>query len=127
MRLITIFELVTLKNSELQALFRATADELTRTLEGSADRRNALATLENITTVMRQRDHRHPWRYRSQVPSRMCPTAPQKLIEEGFRAIPKGAWNLSCRWQFVRLRRTTYGHPAHPAYPFPASRACGVR
>jgi hypothetical protein len=60
MRLITIFELATLKNSELQALFRETANELTRAAEGSADRRNALATLGNITTVMRQRDQCQP-------------------------------------------------------------------
>jgi hypothetical protein len=60
MRLITIFELATLKKSELQALFRETADELTHTREGSTERRNALGTLENIITVMRQRDHRQP-------------------------------------------------------------------
>lgn len=60
MRLITIFELATLKNGDLQALFRATAAELTRATAGSADRRNALATLENITNVIRQRDHRQP-------------------------------------------------------------------
>lgn len=60
MRLITIFELATLKTSELQALFRETAGELTRTREGSTERRNALATLDNITTVMRQRNHRQP-------------------------------------------------------------------
>jgi hypothetical protein len=60
MRLITIFELATMKRSELQALFRETADELTRTAAGSTDRRNALATLENITTVMGLRDKRQP-------------------------------------------------------------------
>lgn len=60
MRLITIFELAVLKDSELQALFRETADELACTDEGSADRRNALATLDNITTVMCRREQRHP-------------------------------------------------------------------
>jgi hypothetical protein len=60
MRLITIFELATLKDRELQALFRETANELTRAPAGSADRRNALATLDNISTVMRQRDQRQP-------------------------------------------------------------------
>jgi hypothetical protein len=60
MRLIRIFELATLKKSELQALFRETADELTRAREGSPERRNALATLDNIKTVMSQRDYRQP-------------------------------------------------------------------
>lgn len=60
MQLITIFELATLKSSELRALFRKTAAELTRTPAGSADRRNALATLDNITTVMRRRDQYRP-------------------------------------------------------------------
>jgi hypothetical protein len=60
MRLITIFELATLKNSELQALFRETAAELTRAPDSSTDRRNALATLENIAAVMRQRAHYRP-------------------------------------------------------------------
>jgi hypothetical protein len=60
MRLITIFELATLKNSELQALFRQASAELVRTDDGSADRRNTLATLDNITNVMRSRDSRQP-------------------------------------------------------------------
>lgn len=60
MQLITIFELATRNESELQALFRVTSAELTRTAEGSAERRNALATLDNIANVMRQRDHRQP-------------------------------------------------------------------
>lgn len=60
MRLITIFELAKLTDGELQVLFRETAAELVRADEGSADRRNALATLDNIANVMRQRDHRQP-------------------------------------------------------------------
>lgn len=60
MRLITIFELATRSENELQVLFRLTSAELTRTTEGSAERRNALATLDNISTAMRQRDQRQP-------------------------------------------------------------------
>jgi len=55
MRLITIFELATLSERELQALFRETTAELARAGDTSADRRNALATLENISSTLRQR------------------------------------------------------------------------
>jgi len=60
MQLITIFELATRSESELQVLFRETANELTRTAEGSTERRNALATLENIFIARRLRDQRQP-------------------------------------------------------------------
>jgi hypothetical protein len=45
----------TRNDHELQALVRQTAYELTRTPEGSADRRNAVATLENMATARRLR------------------------------------------------------------------------
>lgn len=60
MRLITIFELATRTEGELQALFRETAAELTRTAAGSTERRNALATLENIATARRLRGQCQP-------------------------------------------------------------------
>src|SRR5262249_4971958 len=60
MRLITTFDRATRADSEREALSRQTADELTRVAEGSADRRNALGTLENITTVMRLRNQLQP-------------------------------------------------------------------
>jgi hypothetical protein len=47
-----------LNESELRVLFRKTLAELVRTDEGSADRRNALAKLENISASLRQRGHR---------------------------------------------------------------------
>lgn len=58
MQLITIFELATLTDGELLALYREASAELIRSGEGTADRRNALATLENISATLRQRHHR---------------------------------------------------------------------
>lgn len=48
MRLITHFELATRSDHELAALFAFVARELPRTKAGSPERRNALASLENI-------------------------------------------------------------------------------
>ena len=48
MRLITSFELATLNETELAALFNRVSKELTRTRKGSPERTHALASLENI-------------------------------------------------------------------------------
>ncbi len=48
-RLITRSELAGRSNSELAAIFRQASDALAHSAPGSADRRNALASLENIT------------------------------------------------------------------------------
>jgi hypothetical protein len=48
MRLITAFELATRSDCELSELFAAVARGLPATRPGSAARRNALASLENI-------------------------------------------------------------------------------
>lgn len=58
MRLITHFELAMRTAPELSALFAAVARELPRTRPGSPERRNALASLENIQraqAIRRQR------------------------------------------------------------------------
>jgi hypothetical protein len=51
MRLMTIFYLATRNESELRVLFREVSGALVRTDRGSAERRNALASLENIATA----------------------------------------------------------------------------
>lgn len=47
-KLITNYELEKQSDSELSALFRAVSQGLVRTKRGSPERRNALASLENI-------------------------------------------------------------------------------
>ena len=49
MKLISNYELNKYSDSELSALFRTVSTGLVRTQRGSAERRNALASLENIT------------------------------------------------------------------------------
>lgn len=49
MRLISNYELQKYTDSELSALFRTVSQELVRTVRGSPERRNALASLENIS------------------------------------------------------------------------------
>ena len=51
MKLISTHELIKCSDSELSALFHAVWIALVRTARGSAERRNALASLENITRV----------------------------------------------------------------------------
>ena len=48
MRLITRFELASRSRAELHALFRQVTLELTRSAANSAERRNAIASLETI-------------------------------------------------------------------------------
>ena len=55
MKLMTIFELATRSDDELAVIARKASDELARSEDRSADRRNALATLENVRRVMRTR------------------------------------------------------------------------
>lgn len=52
---LTIAALQSRSDLELQTLLRKTRYELDCTCVGSIERRDALASLENITTVMRQR------------------------------------------------------------------------
>jgi len=49
MKLFTTYELEKRSDSELSALFRAVSQGLVRTAKGSPERRNALASLENIS------------------------------------------------------------------------------
>ncbi|MBL4712290.1 MAG: hypothetical protein JKX75_07305 [Gammaproteobacteria bacterium] len=58
MKLHTIFELATRSDTELHVIYRDVFNELARSEESSADRRNALASLENIRRVIRSRP---PW------------------------------------------------------------------
>lgn len=51
-RIITAHELSGRSLAALQALYRSTHEELVRSAEGSAARRNALASLENISRAM---------------------------------------------------------------------------
>ncbi len=53
--LITIYELEQLTDERLVDLFETLSRLLPLTYAGSADRRNILATLENIETVQRHR------------------------------------------------------------------------
>jgi hypothetical protein len=52
MRLITANELATMNETQLRVLFRQVSEYLNRSAAGSAERRNALATLENITRAL---------------------------------------------------------------------------
>ena len=56
MKLITRFELASLPKSELCALYRKVYDGLVRSRSGSAERLNALASLENIAAEIAARD-----------------------------------------------------------------------
>ena len=49
MKLISNHELLKQSESELSALFRTVSEGLARTSRGSPERRNALASLENIS------------------------------------------------------------------------------
>ncbi len=55
MRLITSFELARLSDSGLAAIFRRVSEGLTGTAIGSPERRNALASLENIRRAQASR------------------------------------------------------------------------
>lgn len=55
MRLLTIFELATRSDSELTALFAKATRALHQASPESAERRNALASLENIQRVQAER------------------------------------------------------------------------
>lgn len=55
---LTIAALQSRSDCELQNLLRKARYDLECTATGSAERRDALATLENITAVMRQRSMR---------------------------------------------------------------------
>lgn len=57
-RLITRSELAGRSDGALAALFRQVSQDLAQTAPGSAERRNALATLENITRERAVRAHR---------------------------------------------------------------------
>lgn len=55
MKLITCFELASMPTSEIHALRRAVFEALIRSDPGSAERRNALASLDNLDTVIAAR------------------------------------------------------------------------
>ena len=55
MRVISNIELGKRNESELSALFSAVSRNLVRTERGSAERRNALASLENISRARAER------------------------------------------------------------------------
>lgn len=55
MRLITAFELATCSKKELAALFQQAAQAAIRSERGSANRRNALASMENIHRALQQK------------------------------------------------------------------------
>jgi len=52
MKLLTIFELATRSEKELHVIYREVFNELAKSDEGSADRRNAIASLENIERAL---------------------------------------------------------------------------
>ncbi len=54
-RLITAFELQTRSTDELSALFRKVPQQLARSEPGTAERRNAVASLENINRALTAR------------------------------------------------------------------------
>ena len=56
MRLISAFELHRRSANELSVLFRQVSKGLALTQRGSPERRNALATLENISRARARRD-----------------------------------------------------------------------
>ena len=55
MRLMTAAELAAVSESELRSLYRSVAQGLVLTQRNSAGRRNALASLENITRAINTR------------------------------------------------------------------------
>jgi hypothetical protein len=55
MKLISNHELRQRSESELTALFRTVSEELVRTSRGSHERRNTLASLENISRARAER------------------------------------------------------------------------
>ncbi|MBK8174836.1 MAG: hypothetical protein IPK66_06070 [Rhodospirillales bacterium] len=58
-QIITAAELQNRTLSDLQTLYRKAQEELTRSPRGSADRRNALASLENISRAIARARARH--------------------------------------------------------------------
>ena len=58
MKLLTIFELATRSEKELHVIYREVFNELAKSEEGSADRRNAIASLENIERALISRPPR---------------------------------------------------------------------
>lgn len=54
-KLFTMAALGSRSDCELRAIFKAAHDDLARSAPGSAERRNALATIENVTRVRNQR------------------------------------------------------------------------
>ena len=63
MKLISNFELNKQSDSELSALFGHVSKDLVRTKRQSAERRNALASLENISRARAQRMAMRPALY----------------------------------------------------------------
>jgi len=55
MKLITIFELASRNEAELHSLYRAIFNDLAQSKPDSQERRNALASLENIKREIRSR------------------------------------------------------------------------
>ena len=58
MKLLTIFELATRSEKELHVTYRKVFNELAKSEKGSANRRNALASLENIERALISRPPR---------------------------------------------------------------------
>lgn len=58
MKLLTIFELATRSENELHATYKKTFNELAKSEKCSADRGNALASLENIERAIISRPPR---------------------------------------------------------------------
>ena len=54
-RIVTAAELQYRSPSELHALYRKAQQELAASAPGSAERRNALATIENVTRALNRR------------------------------------------------------------------------
>lgn len=63
MRLLTIFELASRSDGELNALYKDIFNELAGSSDSKADRHHTLASLENIRRVFRSRPPRPkgPW------------------------------------------------------------------
>lgn len=58
MKLLTIFELAAKGDRELRAIYKQTFNELAKSEQGSPERRNALASLENIEKTFTSRPPR---------------------------------------------------------------------
>lgn len=54
-KVFTVAHLQARSESELRVIFKKAHDDLARSAPGSAERRNALATIENVTRVLNQR------------------------------------------------------------------------